>query len=314
MEYSHVSIVVRKMDEMIKQYLFKEIGSCNMCGSMDFSILGLRLNQSQGRSPKSKKGIAVSVSRCDTCGLIFSNPQPIPNSINDHYDMDPNSYWSSEYFEVSPDFFGTEIAAMKGILPYQENQKVLDIGVGIGKTLTALKSAGYQVSGIEPSRSFYQMAIDRMGISPSELKCASIEESEFQEEEFDIITFGAVLEHLYDPSDALSRAMKWLKPGGIIHAEIPHSRWLVSKLLNLYYFLRGTNFVTHLSPMHQPFHLYEFSEKSFVMNGKIHGYMVEKIDFYCGYLGLPVVIEKTLNLFMKIFNRELVMTVYLKKK
>ncbi len=88
---------------------------------------------------------------------------------------------------------------------------------------------------------------------------SSVEDADFPARSFDFITFGAVLEHLYSPSLALSRALGWLRPGGIIQAEVPSSDHLLSKLLNFYFRLRGTNYVTHLSPMHPPFHLYEFS-------------------------------------------------------
>ena len=87
---------------------------------------------------------------------------------------------------------------------------------------------------------------------------------------FDFITFGAVLEHLYDPAFALDRAMKWLKPGGIIQAEVPSADHLMSKLLNFYFKLRGTNYVTHISPMHSPFHLYEFTPRSFARFDLVH--------------------------------------------
>jgi 2-polyprenyl-3-methyl-5-hydroxy-6-metoxy-1,4-benzoquinol methylase len=43
----------------------------------------------------------------------------------------------------------------------------------------------------------------------------------FPEAHFDFITFGAVLEHLYDPSMSIHKAMSWLKPSGIMHIEVP---------------------------------------------------------------------------------------------
>src|SRR5205085_2091982 len=79
---------------------------------------------------------------------------------------------------------------------------------------------------------------------------------------FDFITFGAVLEHLYHPAACLEKALQWLKPEGILQVEVPSSKHLVSKLINIYFTLIGTNFVTNISPMHAPFHMYEFSLKS----------------------------------------------------
>jgi 2-polyprenyl-3-methyl-5-hydroxy-6-metoxy-1,4-benzoquinol methylase len=299
---------------MDKKYSFKNVEVCNMCQSKEFKTLGIRLNQSQGKNPKSKTGIAVSIYQCTNCDLIYSNPQPIPNSIDDHYKMDPNKYWSEEYFILDTAHFQPEIEKIKSIYPFQSNQKVLDIGAGLGKTMKSFESNGYDVYGLEPSSSFYDMAITKMEMNKEKLIHSSLEEVSYSENQFDIISFGAVLEHLYDPNEAIQKALKWLKPGGIIHAEIPHSKWLIAKLFNLYYAIRGTNFVTHLSPMHQPFHLYEFSEKSFIENGKLNNYTLEKIDFFVGTIHLPKIVEMILNPLIKWLNRELVMVVYLKKK
>ena len=126
-----------------------------------------------------------------------------------------------------------------------------------------MNSAGFDTYGLEPSETFREMAISKMKIDDEKLKLGGVEDLDYPKESFDFITFGAVLEHLYHPAENLKKATEWLKPGGIIHAEIPSSNWLISKLLNLYYSLKGTNYVSNLSPMHVPFHLYEFSEKSF---------------------------------------------------
>ena len=57
-------------------------------------------------------------------------------------------------------------------------------------------------------------------------------------ESFDFISFGAVLEHLYDPDFAISRALQWLKPDGLIHLEVPSANWLVRRSVNAYFRLR----------------------------------------------------------------------------
>jgi len=53
--------------------------------------------------------------------------------------------------------------------------------------------------------------------------------------------------------------MSWLKTDGIMHIEVPSSDWLIARLLNFYYKIRGLDYVTNISPMHEPFHLYEFA-------------------------------------------------------
>ena len=118
-----------------------------------------------------------------------------------------------------------------------------------------------------------------MGIKTERLKLGTIEELEYGENSFDFITFGAVVEHLYSPKYCIKKAMNWLKPGGVIHIEVPSSNWLISKYMNIYFRLRGTNYVTNLSPMHNPFHLYEFDIKSFQKLGEQIGYTIDHYEY-----------------------------------
>ena len=41
--------------------------------------------------------------------------------------------------------------------------------------------------------------------------------------QFDAVLFGDVLEHLEDPSDALTRVRPWLRPGGVVIASVPNA-------------------------------------------------------------------------------------------
>src|SRR6185436_15711156 len=116
----------------------------------------------------------------------------------------------------------------------------------------------YDAYGIEPSEPFYRRAIDQMGISPDRLSLTTFEDAEFPRM-FDIVSFGVILEHLYDPSAALAKAFKWLNPDGVIHVEVPSSKYIFSNILNLYFWLCRTDYVVNISPMHVPFHLYEFT-------------------------------------------------------
>ena len=128
------------------------------------------------------------------------------------------------------------IKTTKNLFQFIQNMKALDIGAGLGKCMISLEKAGFDVYGFEPSLPFYQKAIEVMKVRPEKIKLGMIEDMNYEEDFFDFITFGAVLEHLYDPSDAILKALKWSKPGGLIHIEVPSSVYLVSKIFNLYFF------------------------------------------------------------------------------
>ena len=297
-------------------YTFVPVDACDMCGAGPnrFRLMGLRLNGSQGRSPKSASGIAVSVKRCSECGLVFADPRPVPADIGDHYGAPAEDYWPPDYFDYDPAYFGEQIADVKRLIGFQLGMRALDIGAGLGKCMRSLANAGFEAYGIEPSESFHRKAIGEMGADPQRLRLGTLEDAIFDKESFDFITFGAVLEHLQEPSKAIGRALQWLKPGGVIQIEVPSSDHLVSKIINAYFALRGTNYVTNISPMHAPFHLYEFILRSFEKNGARLGYGIAHHHYdVCAVMNLPRVIHPLLKWWMGRTDTGMQLTVYLRK-
>ncbi len=300
----------------MKKYYFEEIKKCEMCEESTDShkVMGQRLNKSQGLSPKKRHGISVSVRKCCKCGLIYSNPMPIPFDIQDHYGTPPEDYWRASYFEWKETYFSRQIKFAKELLPFKEGMKALDIGAGLGKAMISMDKAGFDSYGFEPSDPFYERAVNKMKISPDKIKKGMVETIEYPKNEFDFITYGAVFEHLYHPAQTLERAMEWLKPGGIVHIEVPSSKHFIAKIINFYYRLRGTNYVTNISPMHTPFHLYEYSLESFKELGKKLNFTIEHhyIDV-CEIYFIPKFLHPLLRLYMKWTNKGMQLTVYLRK-
>jgi ubiquinone/menaquinone biosynthesis C-methylase UbiE len=286
-----------------------------MCGSQanQHKVLGKRLNQAQGLWPKRKLGITASVCKCKVCSLVFANPQPIPNSIETHYGVPPEGYWKPKYFQYDENYFLGEIKRLHTLMHVRTGMKSLDIGAGIGKQMMALHSAGFDAYGLEPSQGFYEAAVNRMKIPADKLKFSSIEEAEYEQEQFDFISFGAVLEHLYDPSAALVKALKWAKKGGIIHIEVPSSSWLTVRLANLFYKLTFSDHVGNLSPMHNPYHLYEFGLESFRLHAQKHGYEIAFYDYYVGDTYLPSIFNRLVIPYMKRTNQGMQLAIWLRK-
>ena len=300
-----------------RTYHFNEVTHCNMCGSptADSHVIGQRLNKSLGFNPRNKSGITVSVIKCSGCGLLYANPLPVPASIQDHYGIPVEQYWQQDKCEQDGyDGFLTQIEKIKKITGRDtKGLKALDIGSGQGQTIVALNRAGFDAYGLEASESFWKYSISRHQLNPEKLQLAMIEDADYPDNFFDFITFGAVLEHLYDPSKSIARALQWLKPGGIVQIEVPSAKHLPAKLINLYFKLLGTNYVTNLSPMHSPFHLYEFDLKSFALHAEKFNY--EIVDYYyfvCKIYHLPKLIHPLLRYIMKKNNSGMQLEIWLK--
>ena len=107
---------------------------------------------------------------------------------------------------------------------------VLDIGCGGGATGKAIKEKfpGTRVAGIEMNPQAAEHArrwLDRIA-------CARVEDVEpsrdFPGERFDTVLLLDVLEHMYDPWNALVRIRGWLAPGARVVASVPNVRNLAT--------------------------------------------------------------------------------------
>jgi SAM-dependent methyltransferase len=285
-----------------------------MCGSKRFEILGERLNRRQGTNPRTAIGLGTGVKRCLDCRLVYTDPRPVPASLDDHYDVDPAEYWSKESLAPpGPEVFRSQIATARRLLGEPERMKALDVGAGTGVAMQALQRAGMDAWGLEPSAHFREVAI-RRGLPGDRLIHSPIETAEWEENFFDFITLHAVVEHLQEPARAIERTMRWLKPGGVLHAEVPSSDWLMSKLANLFFRMRGTNYVTNTSPLHPPYHLYEFTRRSFEAHAARKGHeVVESQIDVCTVRGLPRPLHGVFRWLMGSTGTGLQLTIWLRR-
>ena len=297
------------------QYNFVSVEKCNMCGASasNARVLGRRMNGSQGKRPTKRIGVTTSVVRCRRCDLIYSNPMPVPASIDQHYGSPPEAYWNASYFKIDPEYFKPQIDRFFELHPERSHVRALDVGAGIGKCMVALRERGFDAYGFEPSEPFYQRALDKMSIAPDHLQLASVEEAQYPKDHFDFITFGAVLEHLYDPSAAILKTMEWLKPNGLLHIEVPSAGWLTNKIYNLIYRVQGLDYVGNISPMHAPFHLYEFGLKSFQQHAKNHGYKIAHHEFMVAMTYLPRVLDPIVKPYMEKTDTGMQLEIWLRK-
>jgi SAM-dependent methyltransferase len=94
--------------------------------------------------------------------------------------------------------------------------RVLDVGAGPGRLVAALNDAGFEASGIEPSRR--SAALAQQAGQPVERR----ELMEHADSNLDAAVMWHVLEHLDDAPDALATVRSWLRPGGLLLIGVPN--------------------------------------------------------------------------------------------
>lgn len=252
------------------------------------------------------------VAKCRACGLVFPSPMPIPFDLGDHYGVLPEEYWKKEYFDVSNTYFAEVVTQFRHLSDFRTGMRALDIGAGVGKAMLALERAGFETHGFEASAPFRDRAIG-LGLDPERLRLGDIESITYEADSFDFITFGAVLEHFYDPSGSIQKALQWLKPGGLIHIEVPSADWLIGRIVNLLYAMQASGYVCNLSPMHPPFHLYEFSLRSFQANSRRLGYELSHHEYFVCQTYMPRILDPLLRWCMRQTSTGMQLCVWLKK-
>jgi SAM-dependent methyltransferase len=95
-----------------------------------------------------------------------------------------------------------------------------------------------------------------------EVETSPVESAASLRSEWDVVILAAVLEHLYEPVQLLSRVTAALRPGGLVFLDVPNECSLYNYVGNWYLRMRGRDWATNLSPTFPPFHVVGYCPRS----------------------------------------------------
>ena len=101
----------------------------------------------------------------------------------------------------------------------KKGSKFLDIGCGSGEISKHYMDLGFDVKGIDFSEKAISLA-SRLGINADVMDVDS--GLDFEDNSFDLILAGDVVEHVFDPIFMLKEVGRILKPQGSFYATIPN--------------------------------------------------------------------------------------------
>ncbi len=96
--------------------------------------------------------------------------------------------------------------------------RVLEVGAGDGKLVAAMRGAGLDARGIDPSPAACAAA-SAAGI---EVANVGVDEAEVGPGSLDAVVIWHALEHFDAPADSLHRVRSWLAPGGSLIVAVPN--------------------------------------------------------------------------------------------
>ena len=108
-----------------------------------------------------------------------------------------------------------------GELPFSAGSRILEVGCGNGKTLAALKDAGYSVTGIDFSSEAVKACKELIG-NDADVICASVTDMPFDDGAFDGAVMFHVLENLDVPDikKAVAELHRVLRPGSYLAVKV----------------------------------------------------------------------------------------------
>lgn len=191
--------------------------------------------------------------RCCECGLIYLNPRPDRTEIGQFYPDDYAPYFRA--IEDEPSWWqriNRRLAMHKRLRLVQKHLpgtgSVLDVGCATGTFLAALREQGWRTQGIELSSFAAEYARKRYGL---DVFTGELLDTHFTDNQFDLIIFWDVLEHVHQPRENLLEAARIAKPGGTLILALPNPDSLEARLFGQYWAGWDT-----------PRHLFIYAEKT----------------------------------------------------
>lgn len=240
---------------------------CNLCNGHDVDVL----------SARDRHNRPLQTVICHGCGLVWTDPRPDSEANRKFYAEEYRQKYKATYRPKMKHVYRDMLRALQRyerIRPLlREGMKVLDIGAGAGFFPYVIRQHGFEITGLEPNDGYSKYANQEFDLNVIN---GFIEDAEFDEHSFDIITLNHVLEHLQDPCMALTRLRTWLKPGGYLNVEVP----------NIEATYHSPNNKFHLA------HLYTFNPENLYRLGEKAGYTVSDVQLAAATRHINILFQK----------------------
>jgi SAM-dependent methyltransferase len=209
-----------------------ETVGCNCCGSASAEVIFVGHDYWYGLPGD------FPLRRCKECGLFYVSPRPTREEIGRYY---PEDYWPHNVVAVADlptawERWKWQRAIDKRlhiVLSHAgEPGRVLDIGCGTGNFLDNMRRLGWQTFGVEPNQRAVAYARGRFSL---EVFDGELEQAQYPEGFFDLVTLWDVLEHVHDPRGTLLEIARVTKPGATLIMNIPNPEGIEARWFGPYW-------------------------------------------------------------------------------
>jgi SAM-dependent methyltransferase len=159
---------------------------------------------------------------CVECGTVQQPELPAGAQLHDLYrDMRDDAYLVEEIGRRA-----TAATLLDLIGEHVGSGRLLDVGCGHGLLLDEARRRGFDVVGLELSRSAARHAREALGLDVREVPLEEFDSWN----SFDVVVLADVIEHLDDPVGAVERCARLLRPGGALCVVTPDPSSLTARV------------------------------------------------------------------------------------
>lgn len=237
--------------------------SCDLCGSEASKVLYSLAE--------------FAIHACQSCGLLWRVPRPNAAQLTTFYQG--SDYWAN--FETQRALYTRKEKSSSCRLLNRLDQywrissgELLDVGCGYGFFLQAAEAQGFTVYGLEPSP---EMAAEAQKAVGGQVSRGLIEQANYPDDCFDIVTMIDVLEHVASPTVVLQKATRILRPGGILIMRVPDMNGLLIRTIGILH--RGT-LGRYQRPMWLLWRYHTFGFTAHTLNSYMEKVGLKVIDYY----------------------------------
>lgn len=255
-QIKEIDIVKQKISS--KQYTYVD-SDCLVCGEKK----NLELI-----SEKDRYGFDFTTKVCKSCGLVFASNRFSRENYDDFYisghqkriyvgsERPKDIYFKNQYLK------GKRIYNfLHKLLPNKKPLRVLEVGCGAGAILKVFAEYGHQIKGVDLNPEYIEFGKTVHGLNLSTQNFFNI-----TDEEYDLIIYSHVLEHLMNPGEHLDHIKKLLPKDGLLYIEVPGIKNCYKQYGDLSHYIQNahvTNFsYTTLHNLMSKYHYSPLSRKN----------------------------------------------------
>ncbi len=171
----------------------------------------------------------LGIVRCCSCELVYTTPRLKSPESN---------YWGDKeafYREARLIFEGrakhhrdpTYQQTLDIVERFTPRGKLLDVGSNTGMLLRFARNRGWEVTGVEPSKSLATLSHEQFDVPVFANYLSELPQTE--NKKYDVLTMTDVFEHVSEPLDLLADVRRLLKPEGCLYIRVPNAKWNIFK-------------------------------------------------------------------------------------